>query len=313
MNDLPPPEVVRPLLLIGLLLLAASVRVWAWIARCQARGETVIVYEPRRPVPWGAIDVLLVVLFFVVTSGWIASIDTALFHVPREPPPGVVNAAPDASHPLVVLMRYDRSLASLALCLASGVLAAPIAEEILFRLLLQGWLEAAERRWRRRLPALRRVVRGLAPVLISSLVFALLHFREAMPAVNPRWLMHAFARGMASNSLTVGFALALVYVRVGATAADLGFSRARFWSDVRLGLLAFMAVAVPIYLLQFVLIAVLPGRLAADPITMVFFALALGLLYHRTHRIVPSIVLHMALNATSLVALVWLLYGGSGH
>jgi hypothetical protein len=161
------------------------------------------------------------------------------------------------------------------------------------------------------LPALRRTVRGLVPVLITSVAFALLHFREAMPPVNPRWLLHAFVRGMASNLLTVGFALALVHVRVGATAADLGFSRARFWPDVRLGLLAFVAVAAPVYLLQFVLSAVLPGRLAADPITMVFFALALGLLYHRTHRIVPSIALHMALNATSLAALVWLLHGAS--
>jgi membrane protease YdiL (CAAX protease family) len=313
MNELGQPENLQPLVFIGVLFLAGGVYVWAWIGQRVAQRKPVIAYEARRPVPWGAIDLLLVVLFFVVTSGWIASLDAVLFHVPREPPPGAVHAAPDASHPLVVLLRSDRTVVSLALGLASGVLVAPIAEEVVFRLLLQGWLAALERRERRHLRALRRRVHRLLPILITSMWFALLHFREAGPAVNPRWLLHAMVRGMASSVLTVAFAVALVRLRVGATAADLGFSPARFWSDVRLGLLAFVAIAVPVYLIQFVLTALLPGSLAPDPITMLFFALVLGLLYHRTHRIVPSIALHVALNATSLAALTWLLHAGSGQ
>jgi membrane protease YdiL (CAAX protease family) len=312
MNELGQPEAMAPLVFFGVLLLAAGAGVWAWIAARAAQGEPVIAYEARRPVPWGAIDLLLVVLFLVVTSSWIAAVDAALFHVPHKPPPEAAEAATDTSHPLVVLLRSDRTLMSLALGLASGVLVAPIAEEVLFRLLLQGWLEAVERRWRRQLPALRRGVRGLIPVVITSLVFATLHFRAAGEAVNPRWLLHAMVRGMASSVLNVGFAVALVRLRVGATMADLGFSRARFWPDVRLGLLAFVAVAIPVYLAQVVLTAILPEGLAPDPITMVFFALALGLLYHRTHRIVPSIALHMALNATSLAATVWLLRAANG-
>jgi membrane protease YdiL (CAAX protease family) len=312
MNEVGQPENMQTLMLMGLLLLAGGVRVWAWISHRVAQGKPVIDYASRRPVPWGAIDLLLVVLFFVVTSGWIAAVDAALFNVPHEPPEEFV-AASDTSHPLVVLLRSDRTLVSLALGLASGVLVAPIAEEIMFRLLLQGWLEAAERRWRRQWPGLRRVIRGLIPVVITSLIFAALHFRSAGEAVNPRWLLHALVRGMASSVLTVGFAVALVRLRVGATAADLGFSRARFWSDVRLGLLAFVAVAIPVYLAQLVLTAILPESLAPDPITMVFFAVVLGLLYHRTHRIVPSIALHMALNATSLAAAMWLLRAGNGR
>ncbi len=41
-----------------------------------------------------------------------------------------------------------------------------------------------------------------------------------------------------------------------------------------------------------------------DPIPIFLFALALGYLYQRTHRLLPSIVLHALLNATSL-ALLW--------
>jgi membrane protease YdiL (CAAX protease family) len=40
---------------------------------------------------------------------------------------------------------------------------------------------------------------------------------------------------------------------------------------------------------------------AADPIALFVFALMLGVLYLRTHRIGPSIVAHMGLNLTSLM------------
>ena len=37
------------------------------------------------------------------------------------------------------------------------------------------------------------------------------------------------------------------------------------------------------------------------PIPLFFLALIFGVLYHRTHRIAPSLVLHMAFNATEIV------------
>jgi len=49
----------------------------------------------------------------------------------------------------------------------------------------------------------------------------------------------------------------------------------------------------------------LPPDVAPDPIPLFFFALALGILYLRTHRISAPITLHVALNGTSL-ALAWL-------
>jgi len=305
MSNVPRPEVAMPLVAGGLTMLVAGAALWAWIARRLARRQAVLPFQPRRPVPWGGLDLVLVVLFFLVATYWVTAIDGALFGLRPQPAPAVAQSDADANHPLVVLLRQDPSLVSLAWCLAAAVLVAPVAEEILFRLLFQGWLEAVERRLRR-LRRLPRVMPGLLPVLVASVAFALLHYREAEPAVDPRWLLRAMARGMLVYLLTVTFAVALVQQRVGATAADLGFSAARFWPDVRLGLLSFVAICVPVYLLQLTLSAVLPSWLAPDPITMVFFAMALGFLYYRTHRIVPSIVLHMALNGTSL-ALAWLL------
>ena len=42
---------------------------------------------------------------------------------------------------------------------------------------------------------------------------------------------------------------------------------------------------------------------APDPLPLFFLALVFGMLYHRTHRLAPSLVLHMAFNATSIVLL----------
>ena len=75
---------------------------------------------------------------------------------------------------------------------------------------------------------------------------------------------------------------------------------------VGLGLVAAMAVVAPIYVIQVWLVLLLPHYIAVDPVPLFLFALVLGTLYYRTHRIVPAVVLHMALNLTSLVV-AWLL------
>jgi len=63
-------------------------------------------------------------------------------------------------------------------------------------------------------------------------------------------------------------------------------------------------VAVPIYAIQFLFWSLLPKGVAADPAPLFFFALVLGSLYYRTHRIVPAIVLHMSLNYCTVLVLL---------
>jgi membrane protease YdiL (CAAX protease family) len=97
--------------------------------------------------------------------------------------------------------------------------------------------------------------------------------------------------------------VAWVRLRTRATWADFGIEPRAVGRDFGLGLAAFLAVAPPIYVLQMSLVKwVSPGT--ADPISLFFFALVLGILYYRTHRIVPAIALHMALNGTSLLFLL---------
>jgi hypothetical protein len=100
--------------------------------------------------------------------------------------------------------------------------------------------------------------------------------------------------------LTIIFSVVYMHWRVEATALDFGWEPKKLLADARLGLITFLVVAVPTYGCMIGVKKILPESIAPDPIPIFFFAIALGLLYNRTHRIVPSIALHMALNASSL-------------
>lgn len=49
-------------------------------------------------------------------------------------------------------------------------------------------------------------------------------------------------------------------------------------------------------------------ELSPDPIPLFFFALALGFVYQRTHRLLPCVLMHMLLNAVSLIQLAVSIY-----
>jgi membrane protease YdiL (CAAX protease family) len=208
----------------------------------------------------------------------------------------------ESQHTLVRVLEADPSIPTLIVCMLTGVLVAPIVEEFLFRVLLQGWLEAAERRLRRRNRVFRRVLPGLLPVLIGAVVFALPHYRETDPAA-PTPQVGDLILNSGASLLLMLIGLCLVRIRAGATWKDVGFDRTKLWADVRVGLVAALAVLGPIYVIQFFVKSwLLPEEVAADPITLLFFAAVLGTLYLRTHRIAAAVTLHMALNGTSLLA-----------
>jgi membrane protease YdiL (CAAX protease family) len=74
-------------------------------------------------------------------------------------------------HPLAKLVTERPAGALLAVATLSAVLVAPLAEELLFRVLFQGWLERAMRRRRAWGIRIDRVV----PIVASALVFAAMH------------------------------------------------------------------------------------------------------------------------------------------
>jgi len=114
--------------------------------------------------------------------------------------------------------------------------------------------------------------------------------------------------GAVAKLLTLGLALCWVRFTAGATLGDLGIVPGRLWADIQLGIWAFLAITIPVYVLLAVATSLLPENTVADPIPLLLLAAVLGGLYYRSHRIVPAIVLHMAFNATSVSLALWTLW-----
>lgn len=261
-------------------------------------------FQPRRPVPWKVFDVVFALcLYFIMPMCMVQAacdwfgIDVAM--------PSLIDEGVelDTAHPLARILLEDRSPWAVLVCLVAAVVVAPIAEEVLFRLILQGWLEAVERRLRRRMP--RRFSAGFMPVFLSSGLFAALHFRMPSPRFDVGTLLLLIQARSVASLLTVAFVLCWLRFAAKAKLADFGIARERLGSDLKLGLLAFAMVTVPVYGLLIVVMNLLPENTIADPAPIFVLAVALGALYFRTHRIVPSVVLHMAFNAVGVVLAIW--------
>ena len=297
MGNAPPTEISLALVVAGYVGLLAAVVVWMAVAARARRGLPVIPYVWRRPVPWNAIHVIAILLLYLGLA--VASQRSAiwLFDLPVVDAPAAVQ--PDKPHLVVTLLRESHTPATLLLCFISVVVVAPIVEEFVFRVVLQGWLEAVEMRLRRQIPALRRLIPGAAPVVLISLLFGGMHYRIGNAQPDPRVIAHLMAGDTAARVVTLLLAIGLLRWGAGAKAEDLGLVREKLFPDARLGILAFLGIGVLIYSLKIFLARFLPQNVA-DPLVMFVFAAILGTLYCRTHRIAAAIVLHLVLNLTSL-------------
>jgi len=289
-------------------LAVAGLVVWLVLAVRACRRAPILPREPRRPVPWGLPDLLMVLVVFLgLQAGMLFAAERLLGpEAIRGPTMYDVDKA-DTEHLITRLIEHGRSNpAVLILCGLAAVVAAPIAEEFLYRLLLQGWLERLWEEHRGQMPLLRRVLPGgIGPILLVAVVFAQAHFRVATAPEAPQILLLRLIGGGAASLATVVFAVVLLKCRVGATAADLGWNREKLPGDAARGVLAFLLIAAPLYAAQMGLRSFLPKYIPPDPFTLFPFAVLLGFLYYHTHRLAPAIVLHMSLNATTLLVL-WL-------
>ncbi len=280
--------------------LAMVARVW--------QGKAVLSYQPRRPVPWRAFDLVVIFLIYIALQAAMFVSVKAWLGPEITSPPVICNVERSNASHVVARLVSQRDAWILLLCCLSAVVVAPIVEEFMFRVLLQGYLETIWRRWRRVLPTLRLLMPGaVVPIVITSLLFGRMHFRVETPMMDTMFLASLMVGNAVAGVITMACAVVILRRRVGATAVDVGFVPEKFFADVALGLAAFLAVAAPIYMVQMTLTHLLPKCVAADPFTLFLLSLALGTLYYYTHRIVPSIVVHMSLNATSL-AIAWFMY-----
>lgn len=311
----PSPATPVVLVLLVALAVAASITVWMWVIRCRLAGQPVVPYQPRRPVPWRGVDVALILLVYLLAPavflhfGRAWFLDTNNTAVKAEAAVGAVDvpiatlakSSPKGNldHPIVQVLTSTHSVLAVLICVFTGAIAAPITEELLFRMLLQGWLESIEHRLRRTYWILRRFT-GVAPVLLVATIFALMHCRKPEPVQDPWLTVLLFAAASLGSILTLAVLFSWLRWVVGATMADLGFVPDKFREDVKLGLLSCAGCILPVYVIMAIAKTALPPNVVADPIPLFVLAVVLGGLYFRTHRIVPSMILHFGLNATSL-------------
>lgn len=228
------------------------------------------------------------------------------------------------SHGLWLLLQDRPTAGTFFLCFLVAVVAAPLMEETLFRLIFQGWLATCELRLRelqrgglivRRDAPILRIPRprwfGAFSVLVVAACFSLIHIRSTVDVPTADDILAVLLR----QSCGYGAALPLLAVWLawgrGVRLRTWGLARETFWPDLRLGLRWFATLAVPIYGLQVGLTAITPDSVVVDPLTLFPFGLVSGVLCLRTGRLLPAIIFHMALNGTSLALAAILLLSGA--
>lgn len=306
--------------LVAVLLLASGL-VWRLIYERLRTGRPLVPYAPRRRVPWGWRELLFVMLGYIAVQGLLAGL--WLTHPNDELPPAAAppaaqnspaGAAPQgatapaaddlaAAHPLVQLLAADPRPSTLIMALLAATLVAPLAEELFFRLALQGWLETRDREWARRWFPERRVPRGAVAIGISAGVFALLHLRTVGgEAPSPTELGIVLRINTGSQALASVLMIVYLAWETRASEEDLGLIWRYLRGDVLLGLAAFAAVTPLLYGVHLALEALLPNfPLVFDPVPLFALALVLGYLYYTTHRLAPSVTMHVAFNTYSLL------------
>jgi len=208
----------------------------------------------------------------------------------------------DQEHPLMTMLKDEPSPWFLLIGGFVAVVVAPIAEEYFFRVILQGWLENLANR-------------------CGDVTYLLMGGRRARPTqpqteappqdpilAEPWDQDSPAARDDAvsnTRALPEGefFALSEPLERIESPYSPPAELPAPAAEPIPVPTDAMKPALWPILLASAVFAALHIGHGHA-PIPLFFLAVGLGYLYQRTHRVLPCIIVHMALNASSLL-LLW--------
>lgn len=316
--------------LVAYMLMVGGILVWIWAANRLFLRQPVLPYEPRRQVPWEGIDVLVILFasvllqteciyiglklvgvtswenwddldahakfvsiladlisrFIIVFLG--ASILVLRARATRKdlginPSRTVYDFRCGAlaflaslplvyglqaivldwikyKHQIIDVVEKAQSPATYIVTAISAIVAAPLVEEFLFRVLLQGWLEKLE---------LSIAVRLRPAVLAKTNIPPVNQISETMPADS------AASREPPKHGL-FGFPLGVTPVLISSAL----FAITHFREGPESAWLRLLAVT-PLFV----------------------FGVFLGFVYQRTHRLLPSLTIHILLNAMTMASL----------
>ena len=239
-------------------------------------------------IPWTGFDVLL---FFIL---WLVA-QHALMHyvVSSQEQPQAVAEKNEHKHPIHQLLEQEKNTpAVLFIAFLTVVIAAPLIEELLFRLFLQGWLEA--KLAQRQIP-----YANVIAIVAVSYFFAIIHGGPRNPLDTQTLLLQYTAVSMTSLLI---FALGICYLMrirgmsvVHCFIGPESFFRPRFLRNAGYCVLALTLILG----LSGILNGIVPDT-NTDPIPIFFLSLVLGMIYSRTRNLSYCILLHACLNLTSL-------------
>ena len=170
-----------------------------------------------------------------------------------------------SEHPLIKSFRANPSLEFFIVCVFAAGIVAPMVEEFICRVLIQGWLE--------RVFAAKSIKHALFPETL----------RDEQPFLPPE----------AGDVIPITPDAGLPAEEGSVAATDEG----------TLDLNPSRSPSSMPFIISALLFAVMHWGHGADPIPLFVLALGLGYLYQRTHRILPCVVLHFLVNAVALAML----------
>ena len=295
------PNIVLVPILIPLAVLAlaaASAAIWIVVLARWWMRLPVIPYQPRRPAPWRGVHVLFALVVYLALAQS-ASRRFITRGLPR--PPATRGSASGGEHPIAKMLAGGRDNPWLLLtAFFTAVLAAPIVEELFFRVLLQGWLEAPSGAGDASgrsgvLPGARPDRPQLDPLR-----------RRPLPRVGDRSAAdghrdgHAWSTRSANWRPSPAFSSFCEAVAAPRRPTSAGSRRSspptcdwdcwRPWRRCRRSTWR-----------RCLLKNALPDSVTPDFLALIPLAAVLGTLYYRTHRLAPSVVAHAAFNVAGLL------------
>jgi membrane protease YdiL (CAAX protease family) len=310
------------------LLVSGSLTLWIRLGWRAVEGQAILPYEPRRPVPWTIVGLLLLAMVFFVAlvtfSALYAELDVTKFFAlePDSPLETMRRVAPVAKNPDVLT---SADVLILVVSQLTALLAALVGFRKWFGTTPEDWGLVTTHVWLDLGVAIIAAIAFLPPLYALQ---ALLHQFNDTP--------HPLIRALTESNDPLLLPLALVTAGLWAPICEELFFRVIFqgWlervlvhrhamspDDTAVQELApdgevadqyapaiqsprggWLPIVISAAVFAFVHLDMRSPNF--DFVPIFFFACGLGYLYQRTHRALPSILLHMILNVCSLTALM---------